>query len=99
MTEQRPHETATPSTAAPVRGAGRPAGRSARGAPSSSGQAGGDHHHPGGRREHHTHRGVLTHDQLIGQEGTVVSDAAGIQYQALRPLLKDFVLSMPAARR
>ena len=41
-------------------------------------------------------RGVLTHDQLIGRpEGTVVSNTAGIQYQALRPLLKDFVLSMP----
>ncbi len=46
--------------------------------------------------EHHTHRGVLAHELLIGQpEGTVVSNTSGIQYQALRPLLKDFVLSMP----
>ncbi len=46
--------------------------------------------------EHHTHRGVLAHELLIGQpEGTVVSNTSEIQYQALRPLLKDFVLSMP----
>ena len=46
--------------------------------------------------EHHTHRGVLPHDTLIGQpEGTVVTNTVGLQYQALRPLLKDFVLSMP----
>ena len=46
--------------------------------------------------EHHTHRGVLRHDTLIGQpEGTVVTNTVGLQYQALRPLLKDFVLSMP----
>ncbi|WP_240625105.1 tRNA (adenine-N1)-methyltransferase [Kocuria tytonicola] len=46
--------------------------------------------------EHHTHRGVLPHDTLIGRpEGTVVTNTVGLQYQALRPLLKDFVLSMP----
>ena len=46
--------------------------------------------------EFHTHRGVLLHNDLIGQpEGTVVSNSVGYQYQALRPLLKDFVLSMP----
>ncbi|GGC83718.1 SAM-dependent methyltransferase [Tersicoccus solisilvae] len=44
----------------------------------------------------HTHRGVLEHDALIGRdEGTVVTNSAGHRYQALRPLLKDFVLSMP----
>lgn len=46
--------------------------------------------------EFHTHRGVLVHDDLIGQpEGTVITNSVGVQYQALRPLLKDFVLSMP----
>ncbi|MCP3424559.1 tRNA (adenine-N1)-methyltransferase [Rothia sp. AR01] len=46
--------------------------------------------------EFHTHRGVLQHNDLIGHpEGTVVANSVGYQYQALRPLLKDFVLSMP----
>lgn len=44
----------------------------------------------------HTHRGFLPHSQLIGQpEGIVVGNTTGHQYQALRPLLSDFVLSMP----
>ncbi|MCC3279264.1 tRNA (adenine-N1)-methyltransferase [Arthrobacter sp. zg-Y40] len=44
----------------------------------------------------HTHRGYLQHDTLIGlPEGSVVSNTAGHQYQVLRPLLSDFVLSMP----
>lgn len=44
----------------------------------------------------HTHRGFLTHAQLIGQpEGVVVANTTGHQYQGLRPLLSDFVLSMP----
>ncbi len=44
----------------------------------------------------HTHRGQFHHDQLIGQpEGTVVRNTAGVEYVALRPLLSDFVLSMP----
>jgi tRNA (adenine57-N1/adenine58-N1)-methyltransferase catalytic subunit len=46
--------------------------------------------------EFHSHRGVLGHGELIGRpEGTVVENSAGFRYQALRPLLKDFVLSMP----
>ncbi|GGG68408.1 hypothetical protein GCM10011374_35960 [Kocuria dechangensis] len=46
--------------------------------------------------EFHSHRGVLPHSELIGRpEGTVVENSAGFRYQALRPLLKDFVLSMP----
>ncbi|WP_089772520.1 tRNA (adenine-N1)-methyltransferase [Ruania alba] len=45
---------------------------------------------------YHTHRGSFEHDQLIGApEGTVVATTAGIEYLALRPLLGDFVLSMP----
>jgi tRNA (adenine57-N1/adenine58-N1)-methyltransferase len=44
----------------------------------------------------HTHKGVLAHNALIGQpEGVVVENTTGHRYQALRPLLKDFVLSMP----
>ena len=44
----------------------------------------------------HTHRGSFDHDELIGApEGTVVATTAGIEYLALRPLLSDYVLSMP----
>ncbi|MGH3898203.1 MAG: tRNA (adenine-N1)-methyltransferase [Pseudonocardiaceae bacterium] len=44
----------------------------------------------------HTHRGALAHDHLIGlPEGSIVTSAAGTQYLALRPLLPDYVLSMP----
>lgn len=49
---------------------------------------------PGGA--FHTHKGFLNHDQVIGvSEGTIVTNTTGSQYQALRPLLSDFVLSMP----
>ena len=45
---------------------------------------------------YHTHRGSLQHDDLIGRpEGSVVNSAAGTSYLALRPLLTDYVLSMP----
>ena len=44
----------------------------------------------------HTHRGAVAHDDLIGlPEGSVVASAAGTRYLALRPLLSDYVLSMP----
>ncbi|MGI8760264.1 MAG: tRNA (adenine-N1)-methyltransferase [Jatrophihabitantaceae bacterium] len=47
-------------------------------------------------KQFHTHRGAIEHDALIGTaEGSVVSASAGTQYLALRPLLSDFVLSMP----
>lgn len=47
-------------------------------------------------QEFHTHRGVLPHDQLIGaEEGTVATTQSGVPYTAFRPLLSDFVLSMP----
>ncbi len=46
--------------------------------------------------QYHTHRGALVHDDLIGlPEGSVVTSAAGTHYLALRPLLTDYVLSMP----
>ena len=44
----------------------------------------------------HTHRGALSHDDLIGlPEGSVVTSTGGTAYLALRPLLADYVLSMP----
>jgi tRNA (adenine57-N1/adenine58-N1)-methyltransferase len=47
-------------------------------------------------KDFHTHRGSFSHDALIGQpEGTVVTTTSGAAYLALRPLLSDFVLSMP----
>lgn len=47
-------------------------------------------------REFHTHRGRLAHDQLIGApDGSVVRNTAGVEYLALRPLLSDYVMSMP----
>ena len=47
-------------------------------------------------RAYHTHRGALEHDALIGlPEGSVVVSGGGTPYLALRPLLADYVLSMP----
>jgi tRNA (adenine57-N1/adenine58-N1)-methyltransferase len=47
-------------------------------------------------KEFHTHRGSLAHDELIGRpEGSVVVSSGGTAYLALRPLLSDYVLSMP----
>lgn len=44
----------------------------------------------------HSHRGSFSHNELIGRlEGTVVATTEGTQYVAMRPLLADFVLSMP----
>jgi tRNA (adenine57-N1/adenine58-N1)-methyltransferase len=43
----------------------------------------------------HTHRGALSHDDLIGSpEGSVVTATSGTAYVALRPLLADFTLAM-----
>ncbi|OXR42943.1 tRNA (adenine(58)-N(1))-methyltransferase TrmI [Nocardia cerradoensis] len=47
-------------------------------------------------KEFHTHKGPIRHDELIGaDEGCVVQSANGTPYLALRPLLVDYVLSMP----
>lgn len=44
----------------------------------------------------HSHRGWINHDEIIGRdEGVVVLSNSGTQYQAFRPLLNDYVLSMP----
>ena len=45
----------------------------------------------------HTHRGALSHDDIIGgPDGTVVRSGGGTPYVVFRPLLADFTL---AARR
>lgn len=45
---------------------------------------------------YHTHRGALPHDDIIGRpEGIVVTSSNGTAFLALRPILDDFVLSMP----
>lgn len=44
----------------------------------------------------HSHKGPIEHDAIIGlPDGSVVRNAVGIEYLALRPLLNDFVMSMP----
>ena len=44
----------------------------------------------------HSHRGPIAHDSIIGlPDGSVVLNEAGEPHLALRPLLNDFVMSMP----
>lgn len=46
--------------------------------------------------EFHSHKGVVSHDGLIGApEGIVSVSTRGERYTALRPTLEDFVLLMP----
>ena len=46
--------------------------------------------------EFHTHRGAIAHDGVIGlPEGSVVKSNNGDPFLVLRPLLIDYVLSMP----
>ena len=47
-------------------------------------------------KEFHTHRGHVKHDDLLGEpDGSTVTNTAGTEYLALRPLLSDYVMSMP----
>ena len=47
-------------------------------------------------KEWHTHKGWIVHDELIGiPEGSVVSTTAGLKFTAFKPLLADYVLTMP----
>jgi tRNA (adenine57-N1/adenine58-N1)-methyltransferase len=46
-------------------------------------------------RQFHTHKGILEHDSLIGGPEGVVVTIGSTGYLALRPLLSDYVLSMP----
>jgi len=49
---------------------------------------------PGG--EWHTHKGWLKHDEIVGQpEGSIFVTNGDLKFQAFRPLLGDYVLSMP----
>ncbi|MFM8895565.1 MAG: tRNA (adenine-N1)-methyltransferase [Actinomycetales bacterium] len=44
----------------------------------------------------HSHRGAVEHDAIIGApQGCVLTSTGGTEYLALKPLLDDFVLSMP----
>ena len=46
--------------------------------------------------EWHTHKGVLKHEALVGlPEGSIVATNGELKFQAFRPLLADYVLSMP----
>ncbi|MCW2651490.1 MAG: tRNA (adenine57-N1/adenine58-N1)-methyltransferase catalytic subunit [Mycobacterium sp.] len=46
--------------------------------------------------EFHTHRGAVAHDAVIGlPEGSVVKSPNGDPFLVLRPLLVDYVMSMP----
>ena len=46
--------------------------------------------------EFHTHRGSIAHDAVIGlEEGSVVKSSNGALFLVLRPLLVDYVMSMP----
>ena len=46
--------------------------------------------------EFHTHRGIVAHDSVIGNpEGSVVKSSGGDAFLVLRPLLVDYVMSMP----
>lgn len=47
-------------------------------------------------KQYFTHHGAIDHDLLIGSEqGRIVRTPNGTPYLALKPLLRDFVLSMP----
>ena len=46
--------------------------------------------------EWHTHKGWLNHDLIVGlPQGSVVETTAGLKFLAFKPLLGDYVLSMP----
>ena len=46
-------------------------------------------------KQFHTHKGILEHDSLLGGPDGVVVHIGTTEYLALRPLMADFVLSMP----
>lgn len=46
--------------------------------------------------EFHSHRGFVRHEDIIGQpDASVIQNNVGEPYLALRPVLSDFVMSMP----
>ncbi|MGE9807595.1 MULTISPECIES: tRNA (adenine-N1)-methyltransferase [unclassified Janibacter] len=47
-------------------------------------------------KQFHTHRGYIAHDDLIGRpDGSTTTNTAGVEYLVMRPLLSDYVMSMP----
>ena len=46
-------------------------------------------------KQFHSHKGILEHDSLLGGPEGVVVTIGSASYLALRPLLSDYVLSMP----
>ncbi len=53
---------------------------------------------PGGG-EFHTHRGIIALNDVVGlPEGSVIRSTNGDQFLVLRPLLVDYVMSMPPRR-
>ncbi|WEU40051.1 MAG: tRNA (adenine-N1)-methyltransferase [Candidatus Odinarchaeum yellowstonii] len=46
-------------------------------------------------REHHTHRGIIKHDDLIGREyGCKGYTSLGVEYTVFKPVLSDLILKM-----
>ena len=46
--------------------------------------------------EFHTHKGWIVHNEVVGQfEGSVISTTGGLKFTAFKPLLSDYVLTMP----
>jgi tRNA (adenine57-N1/adenine58-N1)-methyltransferase catalytic subunit len=44
----------------------------------------------------YTHKGAIEHDDMIGRaDGLVVTSSGGVEYLVMRPLMSDFVVSMP----
>nr|WP_245190073.1 tRNA (adenine-N1)-methyltransferase [Leucobacter exalbidus] len=49
---------------------------------------------PGG--EFHSHKGMIKHEEIVGlPDASVVTNSSDEEYLAMRPLLSDFVMSMP----
>jgi len=47
-------------------------------------------------KEWHTHKGWIVHDSVIGlPEGSVLETNGGLKFTAFKPLLSDYVLTMP----
>lgn len=46
--------------------------------------------------EFHSHKGMISHEDIVGlPDASVIANNSGEEYLALRPLLSDFVMSMP----
>ena len=96
--------TGAPTTGAPTTGGATPTGAAGRRGPFQAGERV-QLTDPKGRlhtitltvgKQFHTHRGYLAHDDLIGApDGSTIRNTAGVEYLAVRPLLADYVLSMP----